>query len=555
MYAGFFEDSWRFTSKLTLNLGLRYDYNTVIKEANNLIGNWSPTAGLEQVGVNIKSPYNGYYKDFAPRVGVAWDISGKQTTVLRAGGSLTFDDMPITLFVYQVGLNGGTVGLASVPTIYQLQNSSTLAYGSAVNPTGGIGAASVTVTPSSGLTWTTLNSSTPVFPASATDPTQLKCGVGNGQPGAGAACSTVAMDPNIKNPYVGTWTVSLQHAITNNLSVEAAYVGDHAGNLPGIVDVNQAPLGSGGANNCTTCEQVARPYYSKYPYLAYINEFQSVDRSNYNGLQATVTARNFHNLEFVMGYTYSHALDISSHYFGATTPQNSLNPGADYGSSNFDVRHHFTFSTSYNVPGKKTWGQLLEGWQIHSIVHIQSGLPWTATDTGDNISGTGELNDRWNFSGNPADFQGFRPGSPNAIQYFAGGSSKMPAICGNDVAGTTLFTYGCFVSANGKSTLTPPALGTFGNASRDMFRQLGFENWDLSIFKVWKFKERYSAQFRAEFFNVTNHPDFSATGTGISSGNAGGLGLESLTPDSASTNAVLGSGGPRSIQFGLKFGF
>jgi hypothetical protein len=550
MYAGFLQDAWRVTPKITLNLGLRYDYNTVLKERNNLIGNWDPVAGLEQVGVNVNAPYSGYHKDLAPRIGVAWDLSGKQTTVLRAGGSLVYDDMPITLFIYQVGLNGGTVGLASVPTIYTRETATNGVYLAPINPTGGIGSAAVNLF--SGLNWTTPNSPVPVFPASATGSSGLVCG--NGNPGQPGPCSTVAMDPHVKTPYVGTWTLSLEHAITSNLSLDVAYVGDHASNLPGIVDVNQINPQSAAEIACGHCEAIAnRPFGVQYPYLQYINEFESIDRSNYNGLQTTLTARNFHNLAFVLGYTYSHALDDSSHYFGANTPENSLNPGGEYGSSSFDVRQHFTFSTTYNIPGKKGWGQLLQGWQLNSIVHVQSGLPWTPTDTTGDISKSQEKTDRWNFSGNPADFSGYIPGTPQAIQYFAGNAA--PAACASQAASAaTLLTYGCYVSANGNSVLTPPAIGTFGNAGRDIFRQLPFKNWDVSVFKVWKLKERYSAQFRAEFFNVLNHPNFGAVTTAPTIG-GGGLGSETETPDQAATNPTLGSGGPRDIQLGLKLIF
>lgn len=362
------------------------------------------------------------------------------------------------------------------------------------------------------------------------------------------------MDPNIKTPYVGTWTVSLEHAITPNLSLDVAYLGDHAGNLPGIVDVNQINPQSAAEIACGHCEAIAdRPYGVQYPYLQYINEFESIDRSNYNGLQTTLTARSFHSFEFVLGYTYSHALDDSSHYFGANTPENSLAPGLEYGSSSFDVRHHFTFSTTYTIPGTKMKGQFLEGWQLNSIVHLQSGLPWTPTDTADDISKSGEFEDRWNFNGNPADFQGYFPGSPQTIQYFSGASA--PAACTSVAASAaTLATYGCYVSANGTSVLTPPAIGTFGNAGRDIFRQLPFENWDLSVAKIWKIKERYSVQFRAEFFNVTNHANFGDTQTAPGIG-GGGLGSEIETPDQAATNPTLGSGGPRDIQLGLKLLF
>ena len=144
---------------------------------------------------------------------------------------------------------------------------------------------------------------------------------------------------------------------------------------------------------------------------------QNLDRSNYNGLQASLTARNFHNLSFVAGYTYAHASDQGSVNFGALVPENSLNPGAEYGPDNFDVRHHLPFSPTYNIPGIKSPGQILEGWQINGIVALQSGTPWDPIDTSKDFSKTGETRDHWDFFGNPSDFKS----SPTtAILSFAG---------------------------------------------------------------------------------------------------------------------------------------
>ena len=208
-------------------------------------------------------------------------------------------------------------------------------------------------------------------------------------------CQIFASNPNIANPYVGTWTLSLQHAVSNTVSFEVAYVGNHAGNEAGATDINMPNPGSGGAacplpagtnaSLITTqnCEQVARPFYSKFPYLGEIVFVNDNNFSNYNGLQATVTMRNFHGLSTNMGYTYSHALDVGSHYFGFALPQNSQNVAGDYGNSDFDVRNHFTLSNTYNIPGKTGYGQVLEGWQLNSVVHLQSGLPWSAIGSQD----------------------------------------------------------------------------------------------------------------------------------------------------------------------------
>jgi hypothetical protein len=119
------------------------------------------------------------------------------------------------------------------------------------------------------------------------------------------------------------------------------------------------------------------------------------------------------------------------------------------------------------------------------------------------------------------------------------------------------------VSKNGKSFLLPPAIGTFGNSGRNIFRDGGFHNLDFSVSKSWKFGERLTTQFRAEMFNITNHPNFAnpfggATGQGVGATadpSVGPFGCGCATPDTASVNPVLGSGGARAIQFGLKFLF
>jgi len=120
-------------------------------------------------------------------------------------------------------------------------------------------------------------------------------------------------------------------------------------------------------------------------------------------------------------------------------------------------------------------------------------------------------------------------------------------------------SVGCYVSANGKSVLIPPALGTIGNSGRNNFRDLGFKNWDVSLIKDMKFKEHLTAQFRAEFFNVLNHAIFSnpngLANSGFndpSTGPTGNFGCGCNTPDQAAPNPVLGTGGSRSIQLGLK---
>ena len=137
-------------------------------------------------------------------------------------------------------------------------------------------------------------------------------------------------------------------------------------------------------------------------------------RSNYDGLQTTLTARNFHTLSFVAGYTYSHSLDDMSYSAFNYIAENPRNLAAQYGDGDFDIRHRFTLTTTWNIPGKKGMGQVLEGWVVNSIVTLQTPAPWMEFDTSNDIDGTGENQDRWDFFGNPSDFQS----GPTPLPYF-----------------------------------------------------------------------------------------------------------------------------------------
>jgi carboxypeptidase family protein len=522
-YAGFFQDDWRATKTLTLNFGLRYELNTVIKEANNLIGNFSPSVGLVQVGKQISSPYSGSHRDFAPRAGFAWDPTGRGATVIRAGGGLTYETINWESFL----AFNNSFGLTSIPT------------GASLNGVPGGGSIQV-----GNLTFSSLpNYNTgPVF--GNLSPANLSCSTA-------APCSILGVDPNLTTPYVYNWTLNVQHAVTNDLSFEIAYVGNHGSNLMGTRDINQVtPAGT-------------FPF-AQFPYLANIYQMGNIYRSNYNALQGTLTARNFHGLGLVAGYTYGHALDdVSANWdFGAGLglPQDSAHPGREYANSDFDMRQRLTLSISYAIPGKHGFGEMLEGWQINSIVTLESSQYWPVIDTGTNVSGSGEGHDRWDFFGDPNDFKS----GPTSIPYFAGGSANMPSACIADAASVgasaTLNSFGCY--AKGRSVMIPPPLGTFGTMGRNIFPDSGFRNWDFSVAKNWKLGERVSAQFRAEFFNILNHPNFAnpyggQNGFGDNDPSAAGppFGCGCATPDVAAANPVIGSGGSRATQFGLKFIF
>lgn len=293
--------------------------------------------------------------------------------------------------------------------------------------------------------------------------------------------------------------------------MELAYVGDHGSRLIGIHDINQPPAGSGFT---AAGEQGSRPFEASFPYLAQIYQMGNIYRSNYNGLQATLTTRNHYGLSSLVGYTYSHSLDdVGANWdFGAGLglPTDSNNYQREYASSDFDIRHRLTLSVTYLIPSKKSFGQMLEGWQLNSIVTLAGAQPFGVMDAGTDVSGTGEANDRWDFFGDPNDFRS----TPVGIPFFPGASNpscaaKALALDGGNPSGpadVSLASFGCY--ANRGSIMIPPALGTEGTMGRNIFRDTGYRNWDFSAAKNWKFTERFGAQFRAEFFNLLNHPNF-----------------------------------------------
>jgi hypothetical protein len=553
-YSGFFEDTWHLLPHVTLNYGLRYEYFTVMRDVNNLIGNWDPTVGFEQVGVNVNSAYNGYHKDFSPRLGIAWDIGGKGKTVVRAGGGVYYVDLVAAALVDQTQIPGKSSGLTAIPTAYSTGANGTAA---PLNPltSGGIGTASLGLSgcapancTSSNLNWSLAG---PIFPAGTFGGSAgFSCGDGIGKDPA--PCNITAIARNVVPPRVETWTLGIQRTLTNNFTLEVNYVGDHSNNLIGVQDINAInPQDPREIANGHKEKQTDRPYYGQFPYLHYINWLSNIDRSSYNALQTTFTGRAYHGLSFLGAYTYSHSLDDYSTARGIHTPMNNLQPNLDYGNSDFDQRHHFSFTLNYAIPGRKGYGQMLEGWVVNSTVLIQSGLPWSPVDTSDISKSGDKKSDRWDFFGNPSDFATTK----NPIPFYKGGSANMPAMCTQEAtaigATANLAKFGCF--AQGNSVLIAPPTGTYGTAGRNIFRDNGFRDWDFSLFKNFTVKERLTAQFRVEVFNILNHSILANPGSGNIK--QGSIGDAATTPDSAGQNPLLGTGGAREMQLGLKLLF
>jgi len=582
-YAGFFQDDWRVTPRVTLNLGLRYEYEAPPTERHNYIGNFNPdvnpatTPAIQQVGPGAPLPkmFRGDYTGFSPRLGMAWDIRGNGKTVVRAAAGLLRNEE----LVQQVG-GGLTVFGANFPSI-GVNNS-----GTDIN-------AHTPVRLSLQANQINWSLAGPTFPTAGAQVggvtyTGVTCT-------AAAPCNTQSTATNFRQPAAAEWNVDIQRMITNNLTLDVAYVGTHGFHEASLEDVNQPAIGAGWTptaisncllsapsyNNCkaNTAAEVG-PYAGLFPYLKFINETGNQFHSNFNALEVTANQRLSHGLSFLMGYTYSHALDQNSNESLINAPLQTdwHNPGLAYGNTNSDIRHRFTLSPRYVIPGIKSPGQMLEGWSVSSIFIAEGGRPWYPQDTTTDLLGTGEFTNSttkspqtWNYSGPRSAFTStsaiipcFGPVAGCTSFAAAGG---IPAACMNaavapyggsaqlqSLAVASLTNLGCYVQ--GAGVLTPPAYGTVGNANRNLFRGPSYKNVDFSVTKDWKLKERLTAQFRVEFFNLFNRADFSST-PASNTGSSGGLdpetaqfGCSCSTPDVA--NPVVGSGGPRHIQFALK---
>jgi len=573
-YAGFVQDDWRIKPRLMLNLGLRYEFNQPMREVNNLLGNFDPNSqyGIVQQGEPGVGPslWKPDHKNVSPRVGFAWDVTGKGTTVVRGGSSVMYTTLFARAFMDNGPPNGSLGNIAEDPSG---ACSVTVPVGSTCAASGGhtfggsINLAQATfLTPQLGgqLGW----NNGVVFPQGQLSCTQT------------APCPLYAMDPNLRTPYMVNYNLGVQHSFGSNLSLDVSYVGNHGYNLLALSDVNQC-VPNTDPTQCASGQ--SRPSFAKFPYLQIINEQTNAAHSTYNSLQTTLTQRTSHGLDFTVGYTYGHGLDNGSLNFQGLPPQDSRHQEREYASSDFDIRHRFTVTAGYAIPGKKGYGQLLEGWKLNTIVTVQSPQPWLVFDgspshdfsTGG--SGFGDLTDRWNITGNPADFRS----SANSIPHCAGPAqctetsgaygitlatpdewSKCVAADAlySTPATSTLAKAGCYVAGN--SVLTPNALGTFGNIGRNIFRDSGFKNVDFSVFKEFRFKERFGAELRWEIFNIFNHPNianpFGSSNTsflGSDLSKPGSFGCGCSTPDVAAGNPLIGSGSSRVMQLGLKLTF
>ena len=583
------EDNFRVSSRVTMDLGLRYELEPAMLVDNNNAGNFdpfSPTGMVQQEGNPL---YRSYYLALAPRAGVAWDITGKGTTVLRAGMGVSYDTPQIDdLLAFGFG-----AGLNSIPTGFALYNTAGLVFPGSTDPQA-VRNGQVVV-PGSGLNWA-LN--TPVFPASLSS--DLTCGTGtltlaNGivpSPCTLKARGTVvrlpngqlSMTPDNARSPMYTWTLGIQHAFRADTSLTVNYVGTHAYNLPTEININQAPLGAaallpGGTEGTVTGDpQFRLPYFSQFPWFQGIFVYGPDGYSNYNALQVTLVQRNFHGLTMNAGYTYARDLATPVSKSG-NDPYilNSNNVSGDYGLAT--PTQDLGITLVYAVPAFNAPAQLLKGWQISSAINVQTGVPFYGTDSSDDFAGVndnrglfGGTAEPWSLFGKGTNFKfggvstqcfgfggafGCNPTLPTACISAASAepvNAAMNALIAGSSSGlASLLGSGCYMSLNGKSVIVPPAQGTFGNMRPGSLIGPGFHEWDLSVRKNFKVNERIGFELSMSAFNVLNNH---ARVLGVTGGFANLpflFGLANGQPNDS--NPINGTGGARQVLLGLKATF
>jgi outer membrane receptor protein involved in Fe transport len=545
-YGFYVQDSYRVTPRLTLNYGLRWDYYGVVGEKNNLLSNITsvaPAAGtgtftLTQVGQpGLSSLYNPDYRNFAPRVSMAWDVTGKGKTVLRAGYGIFFDafsqDMVMGHLPYSPFFDPG-------PAYNNIGPNPILSTG-LCNPT----------IPGCGPTSPTIVAGSPVFGPTTT---------------CSFECDTFGFDRNIKTPYMENYNLNLQQQITSKTMVQIGYVGSQGHRLWRFFDISQpsqaAINAADVACNCINdYSSVARPFAGN-PYDSfYVLQENSSGQSNYNSLQASFRVNGWHGVTSIVNYVWSKSLDNSSDGEdfepNAAQPNNSTQPQLEYGPSNFNVPNRFTWIFAYDLP---TMGgnmqRLKNGWGMNSAVTLQSGQPFQLNyNFEDDYSGGGTGFDRPDVVGPIV----YHPSTP--LNYLDMSSFAIPCtISAAAQAAPTGFAADCV-----------PGTRHFGDEGRDSLHGPTYKQWDLAIYKTTAITERLSVQLRAEFFNILNHPNFANPFLPAFIADAGSGGFHIVngrevagasggypivaTGDVGIGNPFLGGGGPRGIQLAAKFTF
>jgi Carboxypeptidase regulatory-like domain/TonB dependent receptor-like, beta-barrel len=455
---GFFLlDKWQASRKLTLNLGLRYELPTVPYTINGVASILNPT----QTALIVATPGYGFiapnHNNWAPRVGFAYRINEK--TVFRGGAGIYYNPNQTNSYTF---LNTNPPWA----TIFQCTWSAGLPAVSVSNPFG--------------------------VPAACP---------------AGPTGGLIVTDPwHQPTARMNQWSAGLERAIGGSGVLELQYLGSHSYHLDRSFYNNTPYPGPGPVNS-------RRPN----PLFGPIRTINTDEIANYESMSVIYRKRMSHGFEVLASYTWAHTLDVTTDSNGGGTPMNPYWWKADYGNSNWDLRHRFLANFVYNLPGGKASNHVVRGvlgnWQANGIITIQTGLPFnvsTGTDTANTAS-----------SGT------YRPNLVHTPSDNCGRGHLVGCI------DATAFTV---------QDLYPivPTNFAYGNAGRNLLHGPGAEVVNLSLFKNIPIKERLKFQFRFETFALFNHANFNNPSATLNTGSFGN---------------ITGASGNRNIQLGAKLAF
>jgi Carboxypeptidase regulatory-like domain/TonB dependent receptor len=525
-HAIYVQDSYHLSSRITVNLGLRYDYFGIIQEKHNNFTNFDPATGADII-VGPGRLYQPDYNNWAPRVSVAWDVTGHQKTVVRAGFGFFYDAYSQDMFMGHLPFNS-------------FYDPGAAYSGAGENP--------ISV---AGIVGGTLDGGTAVYnPAS---PMSDRFGV----------------DQHLRTPYMENYNLNVQQQIGRKSTLQVSYVGSQGHKLLRFRDLNQPTLAMIQAydyhdNGCCTP--------GTYPAGGgvYYNYEESSGNSIYNSLQTSWRIDNWHGLTSTFNYTWSHSIDDSSdgedYVPNAAQPDNSQAANKfNRGNSNFDVRNRIAWNFIYEIPNSadSRFKLVRNGWGLNGIVTIQSGQPFHLNyNFEDDYNGTGEFFARPDVVGPIV----YHQGDPN--NYLQLTSFAVP--CTFDGLGTAATNCELINPSTGAAcaAIGPSCINSmhFGSLGRNALIGPHFRQFDFSIFKKTPLGEHLNMELRFEAYNLFNHPNFAnpylpnfiadaaQNGINLNGTSAGALRL-TATGDVGIGYPFLGSGGPRSLQLAAKFTF
>ena len=575
------QDDWRFSRRLTLNLGLRYDLYARLTDANNLattfvkgpgqsiIDNITTGAGQIQ-NASTPCPGNpravlagvcgpggfapasslgaGNHLDLGPRLGFAYDLFGDGKTALRGGFGMA----------YQGAIYTPMSDTRWNPPYYSLNQAFNYLIFSGTTQ-------QIVYGPAAG--------GPPTFLGPAPQGQNAGFGVqatGNisGWDSANAnlaGLTGIIFPQGIRDPLVRNWFLGVQREIRPKLIMEVNYVGTAANDLIHAESVNRIPGALLPEGTCVT-DTFGRQLCSKFntnltpdgfpinpqgllnPNYGNLRVWSNVGKSSYHGLQVSVRRRLRAGWQVSGNYTFSHSIDNGSGWHQRATTDNGFAsgdgyttdqtmPGLDRGNSTFDMRHRATFNYIWALPffrhNRGLTGVVLGEWQLNGIWSFQSGSHWTP------------------FNQNRAFLQPTAPGACDSATFDpthcinTGGDYNLDGINNdrpNATAETLHFNHDEWTNGFNlpNNFFTAPCLGCVGNLGRNTFIGPGYWDADMSIFKNFSVSERCKLQFRAEAFNLFNHTNFYLGSNDISNPQFGQAG---------------GTANPRNLQFALKLAF